>query len=108
MSKIIAIEKIEEGMILAESVVNKHGQVLIPNGMELKSNHKRIFKSWNIKFVNIKELEDENELIEISPELFKMAKREIDELINWKPENELEMDLYKACITFKAKNKNNG
>lgn len=104
MSKLMDIKKLEEGMVLAEPVINKHGQVLLPAGAVLKNNHKRILATWNIKFVNIKEDDNEDEFSNISPELYKRAKAILDENMLWKPRNINEFDLYNACVINIARN----
>lgn len=104
MAKVINIEKIEAGMNLAEPVLNKHGQILLPKGAEIKDNHKRILKSWNINYITIVELEDALDYIEVSPEIYKIAEKDLKQYLTWEPKNEMEIDLYKACVTYKAKN----
>ncbi|MFW5662598.1 MAG: hypothetical protein ACOCZW_02640, partial [Bacteroidota bacterium] len=61
MSKLIDIKNVEDGMILAEPVVNNFGQTLLSPGTELLSSHIRILKTWNIISIRVKGDKDEEE-----------------------------------------------
>ena len=98
MSELKDIKKIEPGMILAEPVLNKHGQVLLPAGAEVKKHHKKVLATWNVKFVNVKDTESNDDMNGISPELYKRAKSVLEENMLWKPRNAEEFDLYNACV----------
>jgi len=98
MSQLKDIKKIEPGMILAEPVLNKHGQILLAAGAEVQTHHKRVLATWNIKFINIKDSDGDDEVKGISPELYKRAKSILEENLLWKPRNAEEFDLYNACV----------
>jgi hypothetical protein len=97
----VNIEKIEDGMVLNEPVLNKHGQILLGKDIELKSKHIRILKSWNVQFVYIKknDVSSENKTV-ISKELLKMAVLDLKKIIKWIPENKYEVNLINACVKF--------
>ncbi len=61
MSSILSIEQVEIGMVLANPVVNRYGQVLISNGTELLQRHIKLLKTWGIKFIHLvgDDLEDD-------------------------------------------------
>ena len=102
MPSIIQISDIEEGMILAEPLVNSFGQTLINSGVVLKKNHARLLKTWNIQTVCVKKDEDEEE-VEISKEMIINAQKKLAERILWKPRNENERDMYKTVVLHFAK-----
>lgn len=103
MPNLITIDKIKEGMILVEPIVNSFGQTLINSGVELKENHIRVLKTWNIKSVSIKE-DDSEEEVEITKEMIMMAQKKIAGRVQWKPRNNEEKDMYKAVVLHFAKN----
>jgi HD-like signal output (HDOD) protein len=49
----ISRELLETGMVLADSVLNPRGQVLIPTGTAIEDKHLRGLKTWGIKSVNV-------------------------------------------------------
>ncbi len=103
MSRIITIDQIEEGMIVAEPIVNNFGQVLISPGVILQRKHKNILKTWNIKALVIKSDEQEEE-IELSEELRALAVEFLDKKMIWEPRNAIENNLYQIGILQSAKN----
>lgn len=54
MFKIVIIDEIEEGMVTAEPILNKIGQMLIAKDTILHSNQLKMLKLWGIKQVSIK------------------------------------------------------
>lgn len=54
MFKIVIIDEIEEGMVTAEPILNKIGQMLIAKDTILHSNQLKMLKLWGIKQVFIK------------------------------------------------------
>lgn len=91
-NRIIPIEKIEDGMILSDPILNQFSQVLIPAGTVLSDFHKQILVRWNISFVNIYS-GDEDTNIEIDDEIIKQATNYILNKLLWTPSNDLENDL---------------
>lgn len=103
MPNVITIDAVEEGMILVEPIVNSFGQTLINSGVELKDNHIRVLKTWNIKSVTVKEDENEEE-VEITKEMILLAQKKLADRVLWNPRNEEEKDMYKAVVMHFAKN----
>lgn len=91
-NRIIPIEKIEDGMILANPILNQFSQILIPAGTVLSDFHKKILMRWNISFVNIYSSEDDFD-IEIDDHILKEATNYILNKILWTPSNDLENDI---------------
>ena len=54
MAKGINCDDIQEGMILAQPILNKFGQVLLPANVELQKKHSHLLKTWGITVVFIK------------------------------------------------------
>ncbi len=91
-NRIIPIEKIEDGMILADPILNQFSQILIPAGTVLSDFHKKILVRWNISFVNIYSNEDDVD-IEIDDDIILEATNYILNKLLWTPSNEFENDM---------------
>lgn len=52
---IINIQDIKVGMVLAEAAKHANGRVLLQAGAELNESHIRIFKTWGVLTVNVKQ-----------------------------------------------------
>jgi len=47
------LKDLMEGMIVAESIINNYGQLMIPNKSILTKKHLKLLKIWNIKGASI-------------------------------------------------------
>lgn len=101
-SRIIPIEKIEDGMILADPILNQFSQVLIPAGTVLSDFHKKILMRWNIRFVNIY-TNDEDVEIEVEDEVIETATNYVLNKLLWNPSNEIENDIVYVASKHYAK-----
>ncbi len=102
MSKLVLVDDIVDGMSLLEPIVNQFGQTLLTSGTMLKETHKRILKTWNIRQVNIKS-DDSDEEIEISDELRQQITEKILKRMKWEPRNKIENDLLNMAVTHTAR-----
>ncbi len=50
---VISREQLQTGMVLADSVLNPRGQILIPEGTSIEDKHLRGLKTWGIKNVTV-------------------------------------------------------
>lgn len=106
MSKIIKIDEIENGMVLAESITNNNGQILFGSGAELSEKHKKYFKMWGVSSILI-ESEENDEFAKPDLETLEKIRKEYIEQIGWKPRNEHEHDLIEMAVLhqgYKVKN----
>jgi len=106
MQQIIQIDKIEDGMVLAEPVLNQFSQVLLPSGTVLTHFHSTILKKWNINYVFIYIQENEEES-PIPKELIESCRKEITSKLLWTPTIPIEKDLINITAINRAKNKLN-
>lgn len=105
MALSIKSDEIIDGMILAEPVINKFGQSLLPVGVELRQSHIKLLKTWNISTVTVKDKDDDKE-IEINPEQYDLAKEILTAKLKWEPTNNIEHDLLETGIMHIAKQLN--
>lgn len=102
MPRVITYDKITEGMVLAEPIINNYGQTLLPAGVELKASHIRILKTWNIRLVKVKGDNTEALEYQISPEMISNAQDILSKRMTWKPRNAAEMDMFKCGVIYLA------
>lgn len=75
------LDDLEAGMVLAEAVQNRDGQVLLTAGAVLTSKHLRLFKIWGIRQFEIEGAGGETpEQIETELRLHPALKRANDEV----------------------------
>ncbi len=102
MASLVSLEELQEGMVLAEPVINNFGQTLLPSGIKLNSKHKVILKTWNIDSVYVQSEEGDTDF-DISTELKQKAAKKLLERMNWLPEQKIEKDMFSAGIILKAR-----
>lgn len=74
MAEYKLLKDLEVGMLIAESIINNYGQLMIPNGSTLSEKHIKLLKTWNIKGAKIKSSEDE--LVFVIPAFMKKELRD--------------------------------
>lgn len=97
MGQMINTDELKEGSILGEPVLNNFGQVLVPHGAVITERHKNLFKTWNIRVVNIISENFEN-TEEISDELYSKGEEIVSKRVLWKPELPYEHELWKVGV----------
>ncbi len=105
--KYIKVVEIEAGMILAESIFNIKGQVLLKDGISLTEEHRRnLSETYKIKRIAIKTQQELN-ASELSEETKEQIKAEIksDLMLMFKPcqHDEMMMRLCRAIIDYRIK-----
>jgi len=91
---------LKEGMVLAEPVLNRQGQTLLPAGTALTARHITVFKTWGIA----------NAVIEsgagggkgpdagMSKETVARAMARLNRRWLWKPRNAIEKEVYVLAV----------
>lgn len=102
MAEFVQLSNIEEGMIVAEPVLNNFGQTLLPSDVTIEKRHIKILKTWNISGIVAKGDESEEEF-ELSEELVKKALKHIRKRMHWSPQTKLEMNMLQMAIIHTAK-----
>jgi hypothetical protein len=100
LNHIIEIDKISDGMVLADDILNSIGQIVLPAGVVLAEKHKIALKRFKINSVKI--IGDDKE---IDQESIDKAKNTVLSIMDWKPRNPQEKDLLEAVSLFRAHNK---
>ena len=102
MATIISVDEIEDGMILADPILNKFGQNLLPSGASLIKNNIKLLKTWNIRAVTVKTEDDEIE-VDFTPEILALAEEKLKKRMKWLPRNLIEKDIYNMGLKHLAK-----
>lgn len=103
MGKLLSIEEIKPGMVLAKPILNKYNQILVPAGTAIEEKHKNIFKTWNVYKIHIID-GSESEIKAITPEILELAKGKVMLKFLWKPKHEYEQDILDMAILNQAEN----
>jgi hypothetical protein len=86
MPKLIKIDSLIEGMVLAEAVINKLGQVIIAKNTLLTLKQINTLRMWGINQVLIKSLDSEMEISE-DLAIIEESKSKIKAELDWKVNN---------------------
>lgn len=98
MRQLISTKQIENGMVLATSIKNGFGQIILPEGTELEGSHIKMLKTWGISSIEILEDCDENNNFNFDPHIYEIAKEKLDKKLKWIPENEIEKGMYEMAL----------
>lgn len=90
-------------MVLADDVINKIGQIVLPSGAILNERHKKSLQRFNISVIKII-----SEDVQIDREQIQEEKKLLLSFMDWAPRNKNETDLLEAACMFLAqKNETN-
>ncbi len=82
----INIDNIEEGMVLAEDVVDRFGNILLAAGNSVSEKTLRIFKMWGVTEASITGIAQEEvvakEAAGVDPEMLRQAEEHMGELFH--------------------------
>lgn len=102
MARLVPVDQIELGMVLAAPLVNRYGQVLLAEGVEVQNKHIILMKTWGVKFISVAS-ENDTQVVEVTDEAKKMAEKRLAARMKWEPQTDIETDLLKVAINRFAK-----
>lgn len=88
----VSIESLEHGMVLAEPIFNRFGQVLLGKGVLLSDRHLNVLKTWGIEKALIEGGEGNSAPV-ISEELRIRVQSQVNKRLSWEPTNPLEEEI---------------
>ncbi len=104
---ILNINDLKEGMVLAGDVKNKHGNIMIKQGMTLSERHIMLLKAWGIPDANVEGLEreqlHEEEMKTVSPEVIEAIEQQLRDLFPPLEGNEVMAEVYRIAMKLKIK-----
>jgi hypothetical protein len=96
--KLIPIFELREGMVLADAVKNKFGQVLIAANEIYEPKYLRMLKTWGINSVCIKQETDIINNSELDEEKKGAALNILLQRLKWNPKNSFEKNLFEMAL----------
>lgn len=97
MAQIVSTESITDGMITAAPVINRYGQVLLPAGTELRSDHAVLFKTWGIPTITVAS-PDQNDASHVTDEMRNDAEMRVRRKMRWEISNSYEEALFEMAV----------
>jgi hypothetical protein len=98
MAVSIPLERLEPGMVLAEPIFNRFGQVLLNKGVQISDRHLNVLKTWGIPKVLIEGGESNEEQFEINEEMRTRALTRLNKRLLWHPKTPLEEELIHLAV----------
>lgn len=106
MIKVIDIDQLKEGDILAEPLYNALGHILLPANAIINNNSLKLLKTLNIRNLTIKKVGEDNKNDGLTDEEIEISLKILFEDLVWRPENEYELELLKMTAIDKLKGHN--
>ena len=104
---ILNINDIKEGMTLAADVKNKHGNIMIKQGMSLSEKHIMLLKAWGIAEADVegfnREQLHQEEMKTVSPEVIEAIEKELSDFFPPLEGNEIMSEIYRITKKLKIK-----
>lgn len=103
----ISINKIKQGMVLSDDVLDINQKLLLTKGQTITSKHIRIFKIWGITEVNVFGKNDKRSGIEprINPELLGKIKDQTKKIFtNIDLEHPVANEIFKLSVSYRCNN----
>jgi hypothetical protein len=94
----ISIERLESGMVLAEPIYNRFGQVLLNKGVRISDRHLNVLKTWGIPQVLVEDGQSTEKQFEINEEMRNRALAKINKRLFWTPKTPLEEEIIQLAI----------
>ena len=104
---ILNINDLKEGMTLAADVKNKHGNIMIRQGMTLSEKHIMLLKAWGIAEADVdgfnRDQFHKDEIKTVSPEVIEVIEKELHEFFPPLEGNEIMSEIYRITKKLKIK-----
>jgi putative nucleotidyltransferase with HDIG domain len=100
----IAVENLEQGMVLSEDVRDINTRLLLSKGQKIVPKHIRILKIWGVTEVNIVGAQSDPAVVMTTadPEQARQVQAAVDQAFKHvKLENQLLSEIYRACLTHR-------
>jgi 5-bromo-4-chloroindolyl phosphate hydrolysis protein len=104
---ILNINDLKEGMTLAADVKNKHGNIMIRQGMTLSEKHIMLLKAWGISDADVDGFDrdqlNEEEMKTVSPEVIEVIEKDLRAFFPSLEGNEIMSEIYRITKKLKIK-----
>jgi hypothetical protein len=104
---ILNINELKEGMVLAADVKNKHGNIMIRQGMTLSERHIMLLKAWGVTEADVEGADrdqlHQEEMKTVSPEVIEAIEKNLREFFPPLEGNEIMSEIYRIVKKLKIK-----
>ena len=104
---ILNINDLKEGMTLAADVKNKHGNIMIKQGMSLTEKHIMLLKAWGVPEADVEGVDrnelDREEMKTVSPEVIEAIERDLNDFFPPHDGDEIMSEIYRITKKLKIK-----
>jgi hypothetical protein len=104
---ILNINELKEGMVLAADVKNKHGNIMIRQGMTLSEKHIMLLKAWGVTEADVEGADrdqlHQEEMKTVSPEVIEAIEKNLREFFPPLEGNEIMSEIYRIAKKLKIK-----
>lgn len=94
----VPLEKLEPGMVLADPVSNRQGQILLNRGTTIASRQINILKTWGIQSVVIEKEEIQVKDLLLDQEIRDQALDRIKKRLLWDPQSPVEEEIVNLAV----------
>jgi hypothetical protein len=104
---ILHINDLKEGMVLAQDVKNRHGDVLLPEGSPLTAKDILILKTWGISEADVDGIDrdkvEKSDMESLPPSVIASIEKELAELFPKVSDNPLMQEIHRIARKSKLK-----
>ncbi len=97
MAPLISIHDLKPGMVLAEPVLTRWGQILLNKGCRLRPNHLTLLRTWGIAKVRVQE-EKEDSVATVDEAALGEARNKVQRRLKWKPKTPVETKIIDLAV----------
>ena len=94
----VPTETLEPGMVLAEPVFNRRGQILLSKGSKLSPRHITVLKTWGVQVALIEKGDTEDRDPILDQEIQNRALARIQKRLFWTPKSPLEEEIVHLAV----------
>jgi hypothetical protein len=104
---ILNINELKEGMVVAADVKNKHGNIMIRQGLALTEKHIMLLKAWGITEAGVEGFDrdqlHQEEMKTVSPEVIEAIEKNLCEIFPPFEGNPIMSEIYRIARKLKIK-----
>jgi len=94
----VPFENLEPGMVLAEPVLNRLGQILLCKGSTISPRHLTVLKTWGIRLVAIENGGDQIKAPFGDKDIYNRALARVKKRLFWHPQSPLEEEIINQAV----------
>lgn len=98
MPSLISIDDLKNGMVLAEAVKNKYGQVLLAKNAVINANHPKIFRTWGVETIMVHDDNVAKPQATFNTSLVASVRQGLIDRLQWEPMLPQETDLLEMAV----------